>query len=117
MRLAIEPDGMIFSRYWTKENPGDYDAETFGSLMDGAKAGMKALKEAGHYIIIHTIRTNPDLNPYHTVEALKQGVASALRLHEIPFDEIWTGTGKPDADVFIGEDAYTFVDWEILDLG
>jgi len=116
MRIAINPDGVIFNKYWTRETQGDYDTETFGSLVDGAKEGMKGLKAAGHYIIIHTVRVNPEVNKYRTVDELKQNVAAALKLQEIPFDEIWTGTGLPDADLFIGDDAYTFFDWETVEL-
>lgn len=116
MRIAIEPDGTIFNKYWTRETIGDYDAETYGSIVEGAKEGMKALKDGGHYIIIHTMRVNPDINKYYTVDGLKQGVAGALKLHEIPFDEIWTGVGKPDADLFLGEDCETFFSWGVVDL-
>ena len=114
MKIAVSLDGVIFNRYWTRETQGDYDMDTFGSVVEGAKEGMKALRAAGHYLIIHTCRTNPELNKYRAVEDLKKNVVAALKVQDIPHDEIWTGTGKPDADLYVGENYSLFLDWDCL---
>ena len=111
MNIAIDLDGPLFKLYWTEENIKDYDNEMFGSPVVGAADAMRELRAAGHKIIIHTCRTNEELNPYKTEDELRANVANALTNAGIEFDEIWTGMGKPIAHMYIDDRAKMFHSW------
>lgn len=60
-------------------------------------------------LILHTTRTNPDPfgdgNRRHEPEEAAELLREWCEEHDIPFDEIWTGEGKPIASVYIDDRA------------
>lgn len=72
------------------------------SIKKTASLVRKAKKE-GAYIIIFTCRTTTaDNEPY----LLSLNVVSEwLEKNKIPFDKIWTGAGKPFANLYIDDSA------------
>jgi len=60
--------------------------------------------KAGSYIIIHTARVTSKANTI-IPEALA-AVREWLVAMEIPYDEIWTGTGKPYASLYLDDKAH-----------
>lgn len=79
----------------------------FGAPIAGAREALQQLKEAGYWIIIHTVRTSS----YYRATGLydpevnsPESVSAYLRQHRIPFDEIWVHD-KPAALAYIDDRA------------
>ena len=70
--------------------------------LPGAKAGMKALRDLGYLVIIHSARGWPELAQ----------TMAWLSLHEIPYDQLVLG--KPNADILIDDRAVTFTSWDTI---
>ena len=84
----------------------------FGTPIKGAKKALINLRRKGYKIIIHTCRVNPVLNNSYSLDELYMKVKKILTKNEIPYDEIWLGTGKPLADYYIDDRAIKFEDWK-----
>ena len=77
----------------------------FGEPIAGAREALQRLKDAGYWIVIHTVRTSsyyhmtglydPEVNSPEAVRAY-------LERHQIPFDEIWL-PDKPVAMAYIDD--------------
>lgn len=111
--IAVDLDGVLFKVYWGDETGMVFDVNEFGEVVPGARVSMKALKKAGFYLIVHTCRTNPELN--RTVQCpateLQKIVELKLKEEDIPFDEVFAGVGKPVAAVYIDDRAIRFKSW------
>ena len=112
MRIAIDLDGPIFSIYW--DNYKQYEPLKFGGLVRGAREAITRLHEAGHYIIIHTSRIDSDNYNDIEIQCNLSAVMTVLDRHFIPYDEVWVGTGKPRADVYIDDRAIRFERWGLI---
>jgi len=109
MRLAIDLDGTILEFDWDKwEKHGQ---NYWDKPKEGAIEALKRLKEDGHYIVIHTCRVVTDVNPGYTLKELVENVKKILERYDIPYDEIWTGRGKPIAHIYIDDRGYRLSDW------
>ena len=108
--IAIDLDGTILD--WDKGQP--YHISRFGPLMPGAKRFMEEVFSAGCRIIIHTCRTSPHINNDMDVKELESMVGSELQRLMLPYHEIWTGVGKPIADLYIDDRAVRFTDWDAV---
>jgi hypothetical protein len=106
--VAIDLDGTILD--WEKGEP--YRLEKFGPLMRGARVAMESMFNAGHRIIIHTCRVNPEVNDGVEIEMARDTIADALQKHMLPYHEIWIGAGKPVADLYIDDRAVRFTTWD-----
>lgn len=53
------------------------------------------------YIIVHTCRVTTVDNKI--IPAAVETLTRWLKTHEVPYDEIWMGTGKPYANVYIDD--------------
>jgi hypothetical protein len=83
----------------------------FGEPVAGAREALHRLKQAGYWIIIHTVRTSsfyrltgmyePEINSPDAVSAY-------LQQHDIPFDEIWMHD-KPVAMAYIDDRSFRLV--------
>ena len=111
-RICIDLDGVISQL--------KKEGETYESVkpIEGAVEKMKALKDAGHYIIILTARHMKTCNG--NVGLVQKKVANItlqwLKKYEVVYDEIHFG--KPWADIYIDDNAYRFKKWnEISDDG
>ncbi len=109
MRICIDFDGVISQ---LKKEGDTYDSVL---PMEGAVEKIKALKNAGHYLIIFTARHMKTcegniglVNSRIALSTLKW-----LERYEIPYDEIFFG--KPWADVYIDDNAFRFIDWSKID--
>jgi capsule biosynthesis phosphatase len=112
MKICIDVDGVICELRQPEEN---YSAV---QPRPGAIEKLKALKSAGHYLILCTARHMGTCNSNIGLVVARQGktLLDWLARHEIPYDEIWFG--KPHADVYIDDNAYRFTAWqEISDDG
>lgn len=104
-RICIDLDGVI-----TQLKKGD---ETYKDVkpVEGAIEKLKALKKAGHYIIILTARHMKTCQG--NVGLVQKRIANItlqwLEKHEVPYDEIHFG--KPWANIYIDDNAYRFESW------
>jgi capsule biosynthesis phosphatase len=108
MKIAIDIDGTICE---LRKN-GEAYADVVP--LPGAVAKLKALKGAGHYLILATARHMATCNGNVGQVMARQGktLFQWLEKHDVPFDEIWFG--KPHADVYIDDNAYRFTTWELI---
>lgn len=93
MILAVDFDGVIHD----PENraPGF----KMGRPVDGAVEALASLVEAGHTVIVHTVRSDSDRH-----------VSKWLAYFHIPHHSVTNI--KPNADVFIDDKAVRFTDWQ-----
>lgn len=77
--------------------------EKIGAPFEGADAFLKALNKEGR-ILIYTCRMNPAQSDYDVGEAFDI-IKKWLEKHDLVYDEIYTGPGKPQADVYIDDKA------------
>ena len=75
-----------------------------GSPMPNIITRMRLLKEKGCRIIIHTSRINPHYAEQR--EEQLETIRDALDKYGIPYDEIWTGEGKPLACCYVDDKAF-----------
>jgi len=108
--IAVDLDGTIldFDMHRWLEEGMDY----FGEPKENAIKALTRLRKLRYNIIIYTTRINEALHSGYTTEQMRQYVAAALYIHHIPYDEIWTGRGKPLADYYIDDRGITFTTWE-----
>ena len=113
--IAVDLDGVLFKVYWGDERGMVFDVEKFGEVIPGAREGMKALKKAGFYLIVHTCRTNPELNRTAncSIVELQRAVELKLKEVDIPFDEVFIGIGKPLASAYVDDRAVEFMSWDV----
>lgn len=80
--------------------------------IDGAVEAMNQLASEGHRISVFTARFAP--MPESRRNSLKQSIEAELTGLGFPPMEVWTGTTKPSADIFIGDNNVTFDgDWNL----
>jgi capsule biosynthesis phosphatase len=106
MRICIDLDGVI--------SGFKGEGQTYADVVPvpGAVAGVAALKEAGHHIIIHTARHMKTCNGNPSLVMARVGKITLdwLAKYEVPYDEIIFG--KPWADVYIDDNAMRFNTWD-----
>jgi histidinol phosphatase-like enzyme len=64
----------------------------FGQPIAGAREALQRLKQAGYWIIIHSVRTSSyyrTSGTYREEVNSPEAVQAFLNQHDIPFDEIW----------------------------
>jgi hypothetical protein len=77
----------------------------FGEPIAGAREALQRLKDAGYWIVIHTVRTSSyyrDTGLYDPEVNSPEAVRAYLEQHQIPFDEIWL-PDKPVAMAYIDD--------------
>ncbi|HTU24671.1 MAG TPA: hypothetical protein VMF30_04705 [Pirellulales bacterium] len=106
MRICIDLDGVICQL----RRPGQEYAEL--EPVPGAIEKLRALRGAGHYIIIATARhmKTCDGNVGKVVARLGAVTLDWLAQHGVEFDEIHFG--KPHAEVYIDDNALRFEGWD-----
>jgi capsule biosynthesis phosphatase len=105
MKICIDIDGVLCEL----RRPEQTYAEV--SPLPGAIEKMKALKQAGHYLILCTARHMATCNSNIGMVMARQGktLFDWLAGHDIPYDEIWFG--KPHADVYLDDNGFRFTSW------
>ncbi|MBX3083447.1 MAG: capsular biosynthesis protein [Anaerolineae bacterium] len=105
MRISIDLDGTIC--------PIKGPDESYADLVpfEGAAERIRALRAAGHYIIIHTARNMATCqsNVGKVMRNVGKITLDWLEQHQIEYDEIYFG--KPNADVYIDDRAVRFSNW------
>lgn len=78
--------------------------------IDGAVEAMHQLTQEGNRLTVFTSRFAP--MPLERKHQLKEEIEQELAELGFPPMEVWTGTTRPAADIFIGSDNVTFDgDW------
>ena len=108
MRICIDLDGVICGF--------KQDGQTYADVVPvpGAVEGIKALKEAGHHIIIYTARHMKTCkgNPSLVIARVGKITLNWLADQDVPYDEIIFG--KPWADIYIDDNALRFTGWDAI---
>lgn len=81
-----------------------------GKVIEPMREKMIELKNQGFKIIIYSAGFNNNAGNLN-------GIETFLRENEIPYDEIWQRTGKPDADAYIDDKSWNPKDKDIENLG
>lgn len=102
MRFCIDIDGTLCEIKQPHQSYADVQP------LAGAVAKLKALRQAGHYIILATARHMKTCDANVGLVVARQGkvLFQWLEDHDIEFDEIWFG--KPNADIYIDDRGYHF---------
>jgi capsule biosynthesis phosphatase len=106
MRICIDLDGVVCR---LREPDQAYaDLKPVG----GAVEKIRALRAAGHYLILYTARHMKTCggNVGQTIARQGATIFDWLKRHGIEFDEIHFG--KPHADVYIDDNAIRFDGWD-----
>lgn len=101
---CVDFDGVL--AYYDKWRGEEHIGEP---LVEGIKL-VRMLNECGVKVLIHTCRNSEDMNKKTGVstEAMNARIISWLVDQEISFCELYTGCGKPFADVYIDDRAVYF---------
>ena len=105
--ICVDLDDTLVQR-----QPDPTTGEDSGSdlPMEGAVEAMGQLAADGHRLTVYTSRFAP--MPDSERDRLKQQIEQDLAGMGFPPMEVWTGTTKPDADLFVDDKAVTFDnDW------
>jgi len=105
-RIAIDFDDVIH-----RCDKGWYDGSIYGDPVDGIKEFINNLRYNGHIIIIHTSRIWRGCDTEQWTDIQSDRICEMkdwLSKHNINFDTIWLGRGKPSADIYIDDRAYRF---------
>ncbi len=106
MRICIDLDGVVCEL----RKPG----QSYDDLQPvaGAIDKLRALRAAGHYLILFTARHMKTTGANVGLALARQGPATFrwLEKHAVPYDEIFFG--KPWADVYIDDNALRFTKWD-----
>lgn len=90
--------------------PDPMTGEEAEQPIEGAVESMMQLVQEGHRLTVFTSRFAP--MPDTEKQRLKEQIEQELQGYGFPPMEVWTGTTKPAADVYIGGEAITFdQDW------
>lgn len=111
MRLCIDIDGTLCELKQSHQTYADV------LPLPGAVEKLKALRQAGHYIILATARHMKTCDANVGMVIARQGkvLLQWLEDYDIEFDEIWFG--KPNADIYIDDRGYRFAgDWNDITL-
>lgn len=102
MRLCIDIDGTLCEIRQATQTYADVQP------LPGAVEKLKALRKAGHYIILATARHMKTCDANVGMVIARQGkiLLQWLEDHQIEYDEIWFG--KPNADIYIDDRGYRF---------
>ncbi|MCU1267787.1 MAG: capsular biosynthesis protein [Acidobacteria bacterium] len=108
MRICIDLDGVICRLKKPGQNYTDLEPVL------GAVEKLRALRSAGHYLIIHSARHMKTCAGNVGQVIARQGAITLewLARHGIEYDEIHFG--KPFADVYIDDNALRFDSWESI---
>jgi capsule biosynthesis phosphatase len=105
MRIVIDLDGTICTLKQKHETYADV------LVKPNAAEFIKKLREEGHYIIIQTARNMATCegNFGKVMKNVGKVTLDWLEKNEVEYDEIYFG--KPNANLYIDDRAFRFVDW------
>ena len=105
-RICIDLDGVICSLKKSGETYADV------TPLPGAIEKLKAMRAAGHYIILNTARHMKTCNGNTGLVVARIGAVTLQWLadHGVEYDEIYFG--KPWAELYIDDNAMRFSNWD-----
>jgi capsule biosynthesis phosphatase len=108
LRICIDLDGVICQLRRPDEPYADLQP------VPGAVEKLRALRSAGHYLIIYTARHMKTCQGNIGLVVARQGAITLdwLARHGIEYDEIHFG--KPHAQVYIDDNALRFKSWNAI---
>lgn len=111
--ICVDLDDTLVQKQALSE---EMDAEEQEPLQDmpieGAVEAMQQLVEEGHRLTVFTARFAA--MPASEKQRVKEEIEQTLQMMGFPEMEVWTGTFKPAADIFIDNNAVTFDnDWPL----
>jgi len=108
VRICIDLDGVVCRLREPGQNYADLEP------VPGAVEKIRALKAAGHYVILATARHMKTCEGNVGQVIARQGAVTLdwLKRHQIPYDEI--NFGKPHAQVYIDDNALRFESWHAI---
>lgn len=108
MRICVDLDGVICELRRAEQTYADVEPRP------GAVETLRRLRTAGHEIIIYTARHMKTTGGNVGLVMARQGETTFLwlRQHGVEFDEIHFG--KPQADVYIDDNALRFESWSSI---
>ena len=90
--------------------PPPEEAEMADSPVEGAVEAVNQLMSEGHRLTVFTARFKA--MPDSEKQRLKEQIEQELQGMGFPPLEVWTGTHKPEFDLYVGNEAVTFDgDW------
>jgi capsule biosynthesis phosphatase len=106
MRICVDLDGVICKLRLPGQSYADVEP------VEGAAQKLRALRAAGHVVIISTARHMKTCGGNAGLALARQGATTFewLSRHGIPYDEIHFG--KPQADVYLDDNAVRFTSWD-----
>jgi capsule biosynthesis phosphatase len=105
VRICIDLDGVVCAL----RRPGEHYADL--EPLPGAVEALRALRAAGHVVILSTARHMKTTGGNQGLVLARQGKVTFdwLDRHGVEFDEIYFG--KPHADVYLDDNAVRFTGW------
>jgi capsule biosynthesis phosphatase len=109
VRICIDLDGVLCRLRSPEERYGELEP------VPGAVEHVRALRAAGHYVIIQTARHMKTCEGNVGMVIARQGFVTLewLERHGIEYDEIHFG--KPHADVYLDDNAVRFEGWDSIE--
>ncbi len=106
MRICIDIDGVICKLRNSGEDYPDLEP------VPGAAEKLRALRAAGHYVILFTARHMKTCQGNVGLVVARKGAITLdwLARHGMEYDEIYFG--KPHADIYIDDNALRFETWD-----
>ena len=106
MRIVIDLDGTICPIKQPDQSYADLEP------LPHAADRIKALRAAGHYVIIMTARNMAtcESNLGRVMRNIGKITLDWLEKYDIEYDEIYFG--KPNAHIYIDDRAFRFEDWD-----
>ncbi|MGA2585268.1 MAG: capsular biosynthesis protein [Tepidisphaeraceae bacterium] len=106
MRICIDLDGVVCEL----RRPGQQYADL--NPIAGAVEKLRALRSAGHYIILYTARHMKTCDGNVGKVIARQGKVTMdwLQRLDVPYDELHFG--KPHADIYLDDNAVRFESWD-----
>jgi capsule biosynthesis phosphatase len=106
MRICIDLDGVLCELRKPRQSYADVKP------LPGAVEKLRALRQAGHEVVIATARHMKSCDHNVGKVVARQGLVTLdwLKRHCFEYDEIWFG--KPHCDVYVDDNAYRFTRWD-----
>lgn len=110
--ICVDMDDTLVQKQPLSEEMDGEDQQLQDTPVEGAVEAMNQLVEEGHRLTVFTARFAA--MPASEKQRLAEEIQETLQEFGFPEMEVWTGTFKPAADIFIDNNAVTFDnDWPL----